>query len=211
MKNEDVTSHLMKQANSIAQGADLLANTINDWQLIRKYLTNRIEDIELSQVQQKKLERYNFIYDQLATGNYTDKEVVTLVSERFSVSIRQAYEDIACSKEVYTHVFNFNKGFELRLQLDLNREMLKRAKEKGDMKNYAMLEKNRVKLMEMMPDLEEAENWFEPHELVIEFNPSLIGAPPVDMQEVLKYINEKRKAKIKTELFEEIKIEPDGN
>lgn len=211
MKNENVTSHLVKQAKSIANGAELLASTVNDWQLIRRYLTNRLAEVELSDVQQKKLERYNFIYDQLATGNYTDKEIVPLISERFSVSIRQAYEDIACSKEVYTHVFNFNKGFELRLQLDLNREMLKKAKEKGEFKNYAALEKNRIRLMEMMPDLEESENWFEPHELIIQFNPDLIGAPKVDMQEVLKYINEKRKAKIKTELFEEIKIESNAD
>lgn len=208
----DVTTHLMKKSAAISQGAELLASSINDWQMIRQFLTNRVAELELTPTQREKLQRYNFIYDQLASGNYIDAQVVHLVAEKYGVTTRQAYEDIICSKEVYTHVLNFNKAFEIRLQLNLNRKLLTRAMDAGRFDEYAMLERNRVRLIALLPDIEEGSNWFEPHENVIEFNPELIGAPAVDTDEVLKYIEEKRKAKLKTALFEEAEvIDPHGN
>ncbi len=207
----DVTTHLKSQADAIRRGAEILVDSVNDWQVIKEYLSNRAKDLELTDTQQKKLERYNFMYNLLASGKYIEHETVNVCAEVHKVSIQQSYEDLACTKELFSVIFNFNKAFELRLQLDLNREMLNRATESKDFVAYGILEKNRVKLISMLPEQQQEENWFEPHENIIEFNPELIGAEEVDMKQVLAYINEKRKIKIKTELFDEAETVNDGS
>lgn len=207
----DVTTHLKHQYDAIRKGAEVLVDAVNDWQVIREFLSNRTQDMQLTDTQQKKLERYNFIYNLLASGKYMEHEVVNVSAEVHKITIQQSYEDLNCTKELFTVIFNFNKAFELRLQLDLNREMLNRAQESKDFVAYGILEKNRVKLISMLPEQEQQENWFEPHENIIEFNPALIGAEEVDMKQVLAYINDKRSAKIKTELFDEVQTIQDDD
>jgi len=199
----DVTTHLQHQADAIRKGAELIVESINDWQVIRQFLSNRTKDIELTESQQLKLDRYNFMYNQLASGRYTEAEVVHMNSKINFVSLPQSYEDLNCTKELFAILFNFNKAFELRLQLDLNRIMLNQAQAERDYKAYAMLERNRVKLMDLLPEMEQEENYFESHQNLIEFNPELVGGEEVDMKAVLDYINDKRNTKIRTELFDE--------
>ena len=199
----DVTQQLQNHVSAIRKGAELVVNSINDWQVIRQFLSNRSGGLALTDIQQAKLDRYNFMYNQLASGNFSEYDVVEVVSKKYEITIQQGYEDLACTKEIYSTLFNFNKAFELRIQLDLNRIMLKKAEVDEDYIAYASLEKNRIKLMQMIPEMDLDENWFEPHQNIIEFNPELIGAEQVDMQEVLNYINEKRKLKINTALFDE--------
>ena len=199
----NVTNHLKRQAEAIRKGAELLVESINDWQVIKQYLTNRTKDLELTDIQQQKLNRYNFIYNQLVAGSYTETDVAYMSSVQYKVNIQQSYEDLSCTKELFATLFNFNKSFELHLQLNLNRTMLGKAQEKEDFVAYAMLERNRARLLAMLPQIEQEENWFEAHENIIQFDPALIGAEDVDMKEVLAYINDKRKIKINTELFDE--------
>lgn len=199
----DVTTKVKEHAEAIRRGAETLATRVSDWQIIKKFLTQRVGDLKLTDTQQDKLNRYNFMYNQLQTGRYTEHDVVTMVSKNTGISIPMAYEDMACTKELFGTMFNFNKAFELRLQLDLNRVMMAKADEAGDLKSWGVLEKNRISLLAQVKEIDEQENWFEAHENVIEFNPELLGSAPVDINQVLEYINEKRKTKIRTELFDE--------
>ena len=210
MKN-DVTTQLTNQAEAIRKGAELLVQSTNDWQLIKLYLSNRTKDLQLTDIQQEKLNRYNFMYNQLASGSYTEAEVVNMSSKQNQVSLQQSYEDLSCTKELFAVLFNFNKSFELHLQLTINRMMLAKAQEASDFVAFAIMEKNRVKLMSMLPEQEQNESWFEAHENIIEFNPALIGAEDVDMKEVLTYINDKRKVKINTDLFDQAETINDGD
>ena len=206
--NEPVNKLLIKKAEQIRTGAEMLISKTRDFQVIQEYIKNRIDEIKLTPDQQKKLDRYQYIYNQLVSGKYTDQEIINQVMKMHNIKIVQAYEDMNCSRELFNSVFNINKRFELNLQLQINRDMLRKAAELNDVLGFARLEKNRVSLLAELPDEEEnPADLFEGHIIEPTFDPKLLGAPPVDMKEVMKAINEKRNVKIKTDMFEELLAE----
>lgn len=213
----DVANALIKKAEGIQKATDALLETTRDWQTIKAYLNNRLgEAFELTAEQQKKLTRYKYIYDQLSSGKYTEQEVVSQLTNKslYGVSLSQAYEDLRCSREIFTSIINVNKEFEIKLQLDINRNLQRKAEELGDFKAVAQFEKNRALLLKLLPDLDESPaDMFEGHLFEAVFDPRLLGAPEVDMKEVLQVINEKRNKKIDIDLFEDIPFEDqtDGN
>ena len=86
--------------------------------------------------------------------------------------------------------------------------MMRKAIELNNVDGYAKLEKNRNELLKQLPD--EPDNpaeMFEGHTIHVMFDPALIGAPAVDMKEVLAVLNAKRNKKIKIDMFEELKYE----
>lgn len=207
---EDVIRALTKKADAIEKGTNLLLEKTRDWQVIKAYLNNRLVDLELTDIQQKKLERYQFVYNQLVSGKYTDQEVISQLTNKsmYGVSLSQAYEDMSSSREIFASVVNINKRFEINLQLQINRNMQRKAEELGDFKALAALEKNRALLLKLLPDEEEnPAEFFEGHIFEAVFDPRLLGAPDIDMKEVLKAVNEKRNKKINIDLFDDIPFE----
>jgi hypothetical protein len=210
-----VQKALIQYANQVKQGAENLLEHTHDWQIIKKYLSNRFAQIELSAGQKIKLERFNFIYNQLASGKYTESEVVNqlMTLEKYKLSQSQALADVHATKELWVVALDINKQFEIKLQLDLNKIQLQKADMRGDARGYAALEKNRQKLLAMLPDKDDTPaDTFEPHTIIVEFDPALIGAPPIDnLKEFLQEMNSKHKVKIDTSFFEEAEVIPDGN
>lgn len=207
----DVATALIKKADGIQKATEALLETTRDWQTIKAYLSNRLgEAFELTETQQKKLTRYKFIYDQLSSGKYTEQEVVSQLTNKslYALSLSQAYEDLRCSQEIFTSVISVNKEFEIKLQLQINRNLQRKAEELGDFKAAAAFEKNRALLLKLLPDQDDSPaDMFEGHIFEAVFDPRLLGAPDVDMKEVLKTINEKRDKKINIDLFEDIPFE----
>lgn len=204
-----VQKALMEKMESIAQGAMTIAEHTNDWQLIRDFISNRIEGLKLSKRQEEKLKRYQFVYNQLSTGRYLDKEIVSQLKKQYGIEDAQAYQDVRDAKEVFNVVFNINKAFELKLTLDRNWVMMQKASEANDLKAYAQLEKNRQKLLEMVPDIEKSlADVFVPHTFILKFDPSLIGAPPVDITEVEQYIKKRREKGGNTAGIDEAEVVP---
>ena len=170
--------------------------------------SNRLGDFELNKQQQEKMNRYQYCYNQLAGGKYTETEVVSQLQKFFSIKKTQAYEDLAAAKEIFSTVLNINKRFELMVQLNINKECFRRCVEKGDEKSAAAYEKNRITLLSLIEDTEDnAGEMFEGHTIEATFDPSLLGAPDIDMNEVLTAINEKRAVKIKIDMFNELNAE----
>ncbi len=203
--SNDVMISFNKKASQVAAGVDILMEKTQDWQIIKQFLCNRINDFELLPRQVKKLERYQYIYNQLVNGRYTDQEVVHQVEKFFRISIQQAYEDMHSAREIFLSVVNINKRFELQLQLQINRRMLNKAEELRDLNAYAALEKNRALLLKELPEEEEnTADLFEGHTIEAVFDPRLLGAPDVDMNAVLAAVNAKRNKKIKIDMFEDI-------
>lgn len=210
----DVTRALVKKAEQVQAATEVLIAKTRDWQTIKAYLSNRLVDFELTPDQTLKLQRYQYIYNQLVSGKYTDGEIVNQVIKIYHIKISQAYEDMTAARELFNSVLNINKQFEVKMQLQINRSMLRKAEEIGDLKAYAALEKNRHKLLELLPEEEEnPAEMFEGHIIEAVFDPRLLGAPDVDMKAVLEAINEKRGKKIHIDMFEETTFEevPDGN
>ncbi|HVX00350.1 MAG TPA: hypothetical protein VHA52_07945 [Candidatus Babeliaceae bacterium] len=207
MKNE-INKELLRISEEMADNANQLMDKIRDWQVIKNFLTNRIKDITLTPEQEKKLQRYQYIYNQQISGAYTDQEIVTQVKHLYGIEQTQAYEDINHAREIFNSVVNIHKQFELKLQLQINRQMLNKALELGDMKAWAAIEKNRIYLIKQLHD--EPENvaeFFEGHIYELTFDPHLIGAPEVDMKRLLNTINAKRNRQINTDMFEDAESE----
>jgi hypothetical protein len=209
---EEVSVVLKNKAEAIRKGAELLLERTRDWQLIKQYLCNRLQDIELTPTQTEKLNRYQFIYNQLVSGEYSDAEVLSLVIKTYKIEQRQAYDDMNAAREIFCTVVNVNKLFEIQLQIQITKDMIRKASELQDYKSAASLGKNLVALISLLPDTEEnPADLFEGHNIEATFDPSLLGAAPVNMKEVLDAINLKRKAKINTDMFEDIPHEDIAN
>lgn len=198
---------LVKKVEAITAGAALLAEKTNDWQIIKEYLSNRSSNIALTPMQQKKLERYQFVYNQLSSGKFLEKEVVTQITREFNVSQEIAYEDLADAKELYGFLFSINKVFELKLQLDINRLLINKAKEANDLRAAAAFEKNRIEMLKLVPELVDTPGqYFESHINEIMFDPGLIGAPDIDIRQVLIEINKRHGAAIDLDAIPEAEV-----
>lgn len=191
----DVKQALELTKNQIALSAEIAAEEINDWQVIQNYITNRIATITLTEKQQEKLRRYEFAYNQFVSGKYMQHEVVEMLQETFGISYPQALRDVKDSREIFTTSINVNKLFEIKIQLEINRLMLKKAEEMNDLKAYAQLEKNRQKFIAMLPDDESSlADEFIPRQNILEYNPELIGVKIQDINEIRALASElKRK------------------
>lgn len=202
---------MVQKAEEVLKAAEFATQEISDWQMIKQYITNRTTDIKLTERQQHKLDRYQFVYNQLVSGKHSEYEVATMLHKVHGVSLPQAYHDITCSKELFSTIFNINKIFEINLQLQINRKLQQKAEEMGDLKTVALFEKNRALLLKLLPEEESnpAEH-FQGHTIEITFDPTLLGAPPVNMAELLKLINEKRGTKINVDMFETIQPDEDA-
>jgi hypothetical protein len=173
-------------------------------------MNNRMNEIVLSAEQERKLGRYKFIYDQLSSGKYTKSQVVNqLMNDKlYGVSYQQAYEDIRCSGELFSSINNINKQFELNTEIEIAKAARAKCLEVLDFKNAASMMKVIKELLAMLPDEEDhAGHDFEGHTLEAVFDPRLLGAPEVDMKELLAVLNSKRKVPIKVDMFDHINFE----
>ncbi len=201
-ENEKVEALLIQKAEQVRSGAALLMSKTRDWQVIKQYLSNRLNELELTDDQQNKLSRYQFIYNQLVSGKYTKPEVANMVKKMYHIGLSQVYEDINHSQEIFSAVININKQFELQLELESARSMKRKCIEVNDIQTAARVQKNIIQLINMLPDEENSPGEdFEGHTIEAVFDPQLLGAGEIDMEEVLKAVNAKRKVPIKMDMF----------
>lgn len=205
---------LQLKAEQVRSGAEILLEKTRDWQVIKEFMNNRMGDIMLTPVQEKKLNRYKYIYDQLSSGRYTKNQVISqLMNEKiFGISMSQAYEDIRCCTELFSFVTAPKKQFELNIQLEIAKNAQAKCMEIFDFKSAAAFGKVIKDLVAMLPDEDDVPGQdFEGHTLEGVFDPRLLGGPAVDMMEVLKTINAKRKVPINLDLFEHLNFEETTN
>jgi hypothetical protein len=198
---------LMTTARQIRFGTEILLAETRDWQLIREYITNRFSKIELNQNQQLKLERIQFIYNSLCSGKYTEQDVIDMLVQlpAYNISLCQAYNDLKAAKELFPQFNNLKRDFELNVEIEIARKARTKCLAVNDHKN-AVAYGNLIKdLLKLLPEESEDDGIdFTGHNYEFTYDPSLIGAPDVDIPELLAYINKKRKVDIKTDLFDEL-------
>jgi hypothetical protein len=208
---EDLKMVLQNKASEISEAAEAVMAHTRDWQMIQNFMSNRLQEFQLTATQQMKMERYQFIYNAMVSGKYTDKEVLAQVKTNFGVKQAQAYQDMAATQEIFSTVVNINKRFELSLMLQLNKNYQRRCLELNDMKSLAKFEKNRIDITKQLEDLEDDRGeLFEGHTFEMTFDPTLLGAKPItknDLKELLNSINSRRQKKIKTDMFDELDYE----
>lgn len=211
-ENEKAHQLLIRKAEQVRNASEILLEKTRDWQVIKQFMSSRLSEIKLTDEQERKMERYVYINAQLSGGKYSKAQVISqLMNEKiFGVSMAQAYEDLRCTAELFTSAININKQYEINLLLEIAKMAQAKCHEIFDFKGGAMYARVIKDLIAMLPDeeLHPGED-FEGHEIEAVFNPLLLGAPAVDMKEVLKAINEKRKVKINIDMFDDIEIVKD--
>ena len=213
-KNEQVHALLMHKAEQVRSAAEIILDKTKDWQLIKEFMSNRHADIVLTDQQQMKLDRYQFIYNQLAAGKFSKTQLVNQLMnpKMHNISMSQAYEDIRCSNELFSSVINFNKAFELSNEIEIAKSARAKCLEICVFKNAALFAKIVKDLIALQPDVEDNPGMnFEGHELVAVFDPRLIGAAEVDMKELLMMLNKDRKVAINIDMFEHLEFDESTN
>lgn len=196
-KSSNISNYLVKTGQEIATATESLLEYTQDWQIILEFMKNRIEGIKLTKKQQEKMKRYQFAYGQASSGKFTDAEIVNLLMSEYTIGLTQAYEDMRCMREIYTVVGNINKRYEISIQLQINRRLMIKCEEMGEMLILAMFEKNRVALLKELKELEEnPADDFKGHTFIPVFDPKLINEDVIDERELMRVINEKRAVKI---------------
>jgi hypothetical protein len=209
MKKEEKVPKLKEvlsaRAAQLQNSAEMLMDKTRDWQIIKQYLCNRYNDFELSPKQQDKLKRYQYVYNQLVSGKYTEKDVLNQLMNFFGIHLTQAYEDINATKEIFPSFININKRFEIIVEKQILTDARRKCLELGDHKNAAAYSKVIHSLLSLLGDEEDsAGELFEGHSIEATFDPRLLGAPEIDIREVLETINAKRSVKINIDLFDHL-------
>jgi hypothetical protein len=210
MAKQSVLKIYQDKAEQVATATNLLVQKTRDWQVIKQYINNRIPELK-TDLQKEKLKRYQYIYDQLSSGRYTEREIVDQLKRLFNVRLAQAYEDLNCTRELFVTTLNINKRFELKLELESAKEMKRKCVEERDYKNAALYSKIITGLLSLIEDEEpNTAELFEGIKIEATFNPELLGAPPIsknDMRELMQSINAKRSKKINLDFIEDIEYE----
>lgn len=175
--------------------AELAAAETDDYLAVKQYLTRRVSEIQLSDNQAKRLECYQFAYNQLVSGKYTEHEVVDMLISSFTdMSRPKAMQYLRDSKDLFSTTFNINKIFEIKVQLELNRIEQQKASVRGDSQSFARLEKNRVEMMKLIPDVEDDNHEdFEGHVIIPMFDPALLGIDPINKHDLVKLLEDIQK------------------
>jgi hypothetical protein len=205
MRDSSVKKALAKKADQVEKTTKLLLANVSDWQVIKQYLSNRLEEDYLTDMQKEKLQRYQFMYNESMSSKYSENEILNATMRIYKIGLTQAYEDWNAMQEIFTTVLSINKRFEMKLELNSARALKRKCEEMGDMKSAAAHGKNIIALLKELEDEEENPgDMFEGHQFEAVFNPTLLGASEVNMKEVLTAINEKRGKKINIDMFEDI-------
>lgn len=190
---------LQEKAEQVTIATEVIVAKTSDWQVIQSFLSNKTKIDKLTPTQQKKLERYQYIYNQLASFKYTETEVVNQVTHLYNIEYVQAYEDLNCTREIFSTVLNINKAFELKMLLEAAKKAIIKCDSVQDFKTSALYQKNMIVLLNLLQDAEPNQALFEGHTIEADFNPSLLGGPKIkkdDMLDLMNRINVKRGKKI---------------
>lgn len=212
MSSNKIKELMIERSRQIAAGAEAVAAITNDWQTILQFMKGRLQEEFLTEQQKEKMKRYNFMYKELQTGKYSKQEVINMNMRLYGIGLQQSYEDFNCMSEIFSSVMHVNKLFTLQMELELADKMMRKCSELMDFKGAAMFQKNKAQLLAMLPEKDEnAAALFEGHIVEAVFDPRLIGAPDVNIKDVIEKINAKRKVKIDTSKFDEAEVVNENN
>jgi hypothetical protein len=148
-------------------------------------MTNRVNEFTLSPMQEFKLKRYQFIYDQLSSGKYSDKEVREMTMKMFNIAENQAMSDMKTSQELFSTTLSVNKKFKILLQIQHLEKMQRKARDNNKLDEYSKLQRVMNELLRMLPDeIETPTDNFEPRKNVIMYDPSILGVQKVPDAEI---------------------------
>ena len=210
-KQQTVLELLKKRADQVRSATEIIVQHTSDWQKIKQFINNRLGDISLTENQSKKYKRYQYMYNQLVSGKYTENEVINQVSKVFEISVEMAYHDLKCAQELFNYTLRIDKSFELKMELEAARKMRIKCEEIGDFRTAAAVQKNIIAILhEIEDDPDSQAELFEGINIEPVFNPALLGVPEISkeqMKDLLSSINAKRNKKLSLSIIEDLDFE----
>lgn len=190
---------IVKKYQEVEKYTESLLEVVQDWQTIQRHLKNRLEKIKLTKKQQEKLDRYQFAWSMLVSGDADDGQVAEMICQTYHVEKSQAYEDIKCTREVFGSVVSIKKQLGLQTQYQIMLKAQSRALALDNMTSFASISKVIHGILKDIEDEEEnPASEFHGHVFEPVFDPALLNSgEEVNMKEVLDAINAKRKVKLK--------------
>lgn len=199
------------RAKQVAKGAENLSNLTRDWQVIKEYMCNRLNKISLTETQKAKLDRYQFMYNQLVSGKYTESKVINQVMNLYKISYATAYADLRDTHELFNSCINIDKSFLLKQQVEIAMDITSKCLLIGDYKNAIAAQKNLTAILrELRVDDTSPGEHYEGIHIEAVFDPTLIGGNPItktDFDELVGLINKNRTKKIDPKFYEAIDFE----
>lgn len=199
------------RARQVAKGAENLSNLTRDWQVIKEYMCNRLNTITLTDDQQAKLDRYQYMYNQLVSGKYTEGKVISQVMNLYKISYATAYADLRDTHELFNSCINLDKTFMLKQQAEIAQDIITKCLLVGDFKNANAAQKNLTAILrELRVDDTSPGEHYEGINIEVVFDPTLIGGDPItkkDFDELVKEINKNRTKKIDPKFIEDLDFE----
>lgn len=159
-----------------------------------------------------RLDRWRAAYDWILTYKpLTDSAAVKFLMGMYQVTEPQAWRDIRDCKRFFGNMEKAHRDFERIMLIAQIRDLRAKAEAKGQFKVAAQCDATLAKLEITIKDDQEGENQNTGKniELLIGFNPKLVGAKEIPnlLEQVEKFIGEKAKQ----ELMIEDWIDSDGN
>jgi hypothetical protein len=199
------TRDLIKlNAEKIAITALSVASKTNDWQVVKEYISSRVENFPLTDKQKELFEVYNFCYANLISGKYNSAQLVNVISKKYACDVRHAQNYLNATKEIYDTTLSLNKGLELSIELEVCRKHRNMCVDRGDLKTAEAYSKTILSILKEIKEKEDANLGFEGIFIEATFDPTLLGVPLIsrdDIKDVLVKINQSRNKKLDLNLF----------
>ena len=182
---------LADKQTEILRRAEWMTEQTNDMQTIRSYMSARMKEVKLTVDQELKLRRWQFIYDQLSSGKYTETDVRNQLQKHFGICEQVAYADIHTAKEIFSTTLNLNKKFKIITDIQLLDLMKLKAREANKLDEYAKLQRVQNELYKMIPDEEpNPTEDFTPRTNLVQYNPGLLGIPAIPDEQMHELVEQ---------------------
>ncbi len=173
-------------------------------------MNNRDKDLTLTKVQQDKLDRYQYIYNQFISCK-SQRVVIDNFMKKYEVSESIAMRYMLSTQDLFGHCIKINKPFELNVQLEISKDLQRKCEAVQDFKSAAGFQKNATNILRLLKDenLCPGEH-YEGINIECVFDPTLIGGDPItraDFDELVELINKNRTKKINPKFYEGIDFE----
>jgi hypothetical protein len=173
-----------KKRFEVEERAEKFSQHTNNILAIKKFMESRFEEIKLNSTQKEMMLRYQYYYNQMSTGKYNDRALISQIISHFNVSKSQAEIDVRISKELYGTTFQINKQFQIANDLAILNTCREKAIATGQLDVAAKLLKVKAEFLKMVPDEKDNNDDYSPATIITMFNPALIGVEPLDKSKV---------------------------
>lgn len=143
-----------------------------NWEVIEQYLIAGGEGVELTDLQQRMYDRFEFIDEMLKKAKFRRYEIVNMVSVKFGVSKDTARRDIVGAEMVYSSTFPLNKKYMIGIRINFLERQINLAAAANDFKSVEGLEKTLAKYLEMYPDSTTPRS---PKKIIMNFNQTVFN------------------------------------